>query len=50
MRGTMPSTFPRGYRRDLLDAQSSALTELGASSDDRAKVLGRNLARLLATA
>jgi hypothetical protein len=45
--GTDSSTFPRGYRRDLLEAQIAALDEAGVDEEARAQILGGNLARLL---
>jgi predicted TIM-barrel fold metal-dependent hydrolase len=45
--GTDSSTFPRGYRKDLLEAQLAALAELGTSEEDTERVLGGNLERLL---
>lgn len=46
--GTDSSTFPRGWRSDLLDAQRAALAEAGASAAEQAQVLGGNAAALLA--
>jgi predicted TIM-barrel fold metal-dependent hydrolase len=48
--GTDSSTFPRGYRRDLLDTQLAALDSLGLGHEDRAAILGGNLARILGEA
>ena len=45
--GTDSSTFPRGYRRDLLEAQLAVLDDLGVAGDDRDAILGGNLARIL---
>jgi predicted TIM-barrel fold metal-dependent hydrolase len=45
--GTDSSTFPRGWRADLRDAQLSALEQAGASSTQMDAILGGNLARLL---
>ena len=45
--GTDSSTFPRGYRSDLLDTQTATLTAIGASHEDQEAVLGGNLEGLL---
>lgn len=44
--GTDSATFPRGFRRELLDAQRRALSELGVSSAHQAAILGGNAERL----
>jgi len=44
--GTDSSFFPRGWVRDVYEAQAAALQELGASEEDRAKIFGRNFDRL----
>lgn len=44
--GTDSCTFPRGWRRDLLDAQVEALTAAGATSAERALILGGNAEKL----
>lgn len=46
--GTDSSTFPRGWRADLLADQREALAACGASAKEQALVLGGNAARLLA--
>ena len=45
--GTDSSTFPRGYRKDLLDLQTRALQDLEVSDGDTAAIFGGNLQRLL---
>ena len=45
--GTDSSTFPRGWRADILEAQRSALSEARATHDEMASILGGNLAALL---
>ena len=45
--GTDSTVFPRGWRREVHDAQLAALDELGAAASERAAILGGNLARLL---
>jgi hypothetical protein len=45
--GTDSSVFPRGYRRDVLDAQRAALAGLGLPSADTARILGGNTDELL---
>jgi hypothetical protein len=45
--GTDSSTFPRGWRRDLLLAQREALGACGVREEDRARILGMNAAQLL---
>ena len=45
--GTDSSTFPRGWRADLLGEQLSALKHCGVSEDEQADILGGNAARLL---
>jgi hypothetical protein len=45
--GTDSSTFPRGWRHDILEAQRSALAEARATHDEQAAILGGNLAALL---
>ena len=44
--GTDSSTFPRGYRRDLLDLHLSTLRELKTPEEDVRKIMGGNIARL----
>src|SRR5262245_17311976 len=44
--GSDSSFFPRGWVRDVYEAQSTALQELGVSDADRAKILGANFDRL----
>jgi len=45
--GTDSSTFPRGWRKDILQSQLEALEEAGAGETAIDKILGGNLARLL---
>ena len=45
--GTDSSTFPRGYRGDVLDATRRALDGIGVSQEDRARILGENLIEIL---
>lgn len=45
--GTDSSTFPMGWRQDRFEEQTAILSELGASAEERALVLGGNAARLL---
>ena len=44
--GTDSSFFPRGWVMDVYERQSSALDEINASEEVRAKVFGRNFERL----
>ncbi len=44
--GTDSSTFPRGWRADLLPALEQALDALGLAPADRAAILGENAGRL----
>src|SRR5262245_11536220 len=44
--GTDSSFFPRGWVRDVYAAQAAALQDIGASDEDRAKILGGNFDRL----
>ena len=46
--GTDSSFFPRGWNRAIFSAQVEALTQLGASREDAAAILGGNLRHLLA--
>ncbi|HEY3837407.1 MAG TPA: amidohydrolase family protein [Bryobacteraceae bacterium] len=46
--GTDSSFFPRGWNAAVFQAQTAALTELGVSNEDAAKIFGGNLERLLA--
>ena len=46
--GSDSSFFPRGWVRDVYDAQSAALDEIGVSTSEREKILGGNFDRLLA--
>lgn len=45
--GTDSSTFPRGWRREILLIQREALGACGVREEDRARILGLNLAQLL---
>ena len=45
--GTDSSSFPRGWRRDILLAQREALGACGVREGDRARILGLNAALLL---
>jgi uncharacterized protein len=45
--GTDSSTFPRGWRRDLLLAQREALGACGVREEERARILGMNAAQVL---
>ena len=44
--GSDSSFFPRGWVRDVHEQQSSALDEIGASTDVREKIFGGNFERL----
>lgn len=46
--GTDSSTFPRGWRADLLEEQERALADCGVSAAERELVLGGNAERLYA--
>jgi len=48
--GTDSSFFPRGWVSDVYEQQSSALDEIGASTEVREKILGGNFDRLFAQA
>jgi hypothetical protein len=45
--GTDSSFFPRGWRRDLFDAQVGVVSELGVSRLHAAQIFGNNLTRLV---
>lgn len=45
--GTDSSTFPRGYRSDVLGDQRRALKSLGLDEPDQARIFGENLLELL---
>jgi predicted TIM-barrel fold metal-dependent hydrolase len=45
--GTDSSFFPRGWRKDIFDAQIAVLQELAIPPSQVAQILGGNLARLL---
>jgi predicted TIM-barrel fold metal-dependent hydrolase len=45
--GTDSTVFPRGWRTEIHRLQVEALDSLGVSADDRAKIFGANLRRLL---
>jgi predicted TIM-barrel fold metal-dependent hydrolase len=44
--GTDSSFFPRGWQEPIYQAQVAALESVGASAEDRAKILGGNFERL----
>lgn len=44
--GTDSSFFPRGWQKPVFDAQSAALAAIGATDDDRRRILGGNFDRL----
>jgi predicted TIM-barrel fold metal-dependent hydrolase len=44
--GTDSSFFPRGWVRDVYDQQQAALDEIGATTDSRDRIFGRNFDRL----
>jgi predicted TIM-barrel fold metal-dependent hydrolase len=46
--GTDSSFFPRGWQKDVLDAQQAALAAIGVSPGDRALIFGGNFDRLFA--
>ena len=48
--GTDSSTFPRGWRADLLAEQERALSDCGVAAAERDAILGGNAARLYARA
>jgi predicted TIM-barrel fold metal-dependent hydrolase len=48
--GTDSSFFPRGWQRQVHDAQLATLEAIGVSADDRAKILGDNFERLFPNA
>jgi len=45
--GSDTAGFPRGYRKDVLDAQLRAMHDAGIGTDDQSLILGGNLSRLL---
>jgi hypothetical protein len=45
--GTDSSTFPRGYRADVLEASRKALDAIGLGPEDKARILGETLMDLL---
>jgi hypothetical protein len=45
--GTDSSTFPRGWRREVLLAQREALGACGVHEEDQARIFGLNASRLL---
>ena len=45
--GTDSSFFPRGWRREVFDAQANLLFDLGVSSQDAALIFGSNLRHIL---
>jgi hypothetical protein len=44
--GTDSSFFPRGWQRDIFEAQAGILHELGVSREDAALIFGENLERI----
>jgi len=46
--GSDSTTFPRGWREDVYQAQAAALERVGVSSAERELIFGRNLARIMA--
>jgi predicted TIM-barrel fold metal-dependent hydrolase len=45
--GTDSNFFPRGYRNNILEEQMAILHSLGVREEDKAKIFGENMARLL---
>jgi predicted TIM-barrel fold metal-dependent hydrolase len=45
--GTDSSTFPRGYRADVLEATRRALDAVGIGAEEKARILGENLIEIL---
>jgi predicted TIM-barrel fold metal-dependent hydrolase len=45
--GTDSSTFPRGWRSPVLDQALAALAAIGASEEERSRILGENLREML---
>ena len=45
--GSDSTHFPQGWRRDIFDEQSTILRSLGLSKEDRALIMGGNIARIL---
>jgi predicted TIM-barrel fold metal-dependent hydrolase len=45
--GTDSSFFPRGWNRQVFEAQAGALESLGVSAEDAAAIVGGNLGRIL---
>ena len=45
--GSDSNHFPQGWRRDIFDEQSQILGSLGLSKEDRALIMGGNIARIL---
>ena len=45
--GSDSSFFPRGWNREVFDAQVATLEEIGVTSEDAARIFGGNLERLL---
>jgi predicted TIM-barrel fold metal-dependent hydrolase len=47
--GSDTAGFPRGYRKDVRDAQIRAMHDAGIQAEDQELILGGNLAKLLET-
>jgi hypothetical protein len=45
--GTDSSTFPRGWRADILRDQRSILSTLAITASDQERILGGNVAEIL---
>jgi predicted TIM-barrel fold metal-dependent hydrolase len=47
--GTDSTFLPRGWRRDIFEAQIKLLAVLGVAAEDVRKILGGNLKRIVGT-